>query len=302
MTLSRMTQNMMSRQSFAGMQTAMDRVAKSQEQLTTGRLINRPSDDPTGATTAMRLRSSLSSQQQYVRNADDAVGWLDQTDTTLGTMGSQITRAHDIALEGANTGAMGPDALAALATEVEQIRAGMISSANARYLDRPLFGGITTGTAAYDANGDVLDSAALGTGTGVVRTIADGQRIRIDVEGPEVFEGADGVSVFTHLADLSAALKSGSTTAISSAIGKLKDDGDRVVNMRSEIGARTVRVENARSVADDASLTLTNALSSVENVDLAKATVDLSLREVAYKAALGATARVLQPSLLDFLR
>jgi flagellar hook-associated protein 3 FlgL len=302
MTLSRMTQNMMSRQSFAGMQTAMDRVAKSQEQLTTGRLINRPSDDPTGATTAMRLRSSLASQQQYVRNADDAVGWLDQTDTTLGTMASQITRVHDIALQGANTGAMGPEAREALATQVDQIRAGLISSANARYLDRPLFGGITTGTAAYDENGQVIDPAAMGTATGVVRTIADGQQIRIDVEGPEVFEGADGVSVFTHLADLATALRSGDTTAIKGSIDTLKADGDRVVNVRSEIGARTVRVENARSVADDATLTLTNALSNVENVDLAKATVELSLREVAYKAALGATARVLQPSLLDFLR
>src|SRR3954471_17275638 len=112
MTLSRMTQNMMSRQSFAGMQTAMDRVAKSQEQLTTGRLINRPSDDPTGATTAMRIRSSLSSQQQCARDADDAVGWLDQTDGTLSTMGDQVSRARDIALQGANTGAMGPEARA----------------------------------------------------------------------------------------------------------------------------------------------------------------------------------------------
>jgi flagellar hook-associated protein 3 FlgL len=75
-----------------------------------------------------------------------------------------------------------------------------------------------------------------------------------------------------------------------------------VSNAQADIGARTVRVETARSVANDATLTLSNALSSVENVDLAKATVDLGLREVAYQAALGATARVLQPSLLDFLR
>lgn len=301
MTLVRMTQNMMSRQSFSGMQTAMSRVAQAQEQLTTGRLINRPSDDPTGATSAMRIRSSLSTQQQFVRNADDAVGWLDQTDGTLGTMGTQISRARDIALQGANSGAMGPEARAALATEVDQIRAGLISSANSQYLDRPIFGGITAGEKAYNPDGTLADPGAIGTGSGVVRTVAEGERIRIDVEGPEVF-GTSPSSIFDNLAALSTALRNADSAGVTAAVGNLKADADRVVNIRSDIGARTVRVENARSVANDATLTLKNALSSVENVDLAKATVDLGLREVAYQAALGATARVLQPSLLDFLR
>ncbi|MFC7496451.1 MULTISPECIES: flagellar hook-associated protein FlgL [unclassified Nocardioides] len=301
MTLVRITQNMLSHQSFNGMQSAMNRVAKAQEQLTTGRLINRPSDDPTGASSAMRIRSSLSHEAQYVRNADDAIGWLDQTDGALSTMNGQITRARDLALQGANSGAMNPEALRALATEVDQIRAGLISSSNAQYLDRPIFGGITGGTKAYTDAGVLADPAAIGAGAGVVRTIADGTRVRIDIEGPEVF-GPDGDSVFDHLAALSTALKTGDAATISASIDTLKADSDRVVNARTDIGARTVRVENARSVATDASLTLKNALSEIENTDLAKATVDLGLQEVAYQAALGATARVLQPSLLEFLR
>jgi flagellar hook-associated protein 3 FlgL len=301
MGITRMTQNMLSHQSFTGMQTAMDRVAKAQEQLTTGRLINRPSDDPTGATTAMRIRSSLASQQQFVRNADDAVGWLDQTDGTLSTMGDQVTRARDIALQGANTGAMGPEAREALATEVDQIRAGLISSANAQYLDRPIFGGVTLGTKAYNPDGTLADPASIGVGAGVVRAVAEGARVRVDVEGPDVF-GSSPNSVFDRLAALSTALRTDDQAGISAAVDNLKNDAARIANVRSDIGARTVRVENARSVADDSTLTLTNALSSVENVDLAKATVDLGLQQVAYQAALGATAKVLQPSLLDFLR
>ncbi len=301
MTLVRMTQNMLSRQSFSGMQTAMSRVAKAQEQLTTGRLINRPSDDPTGATSAMRIRSSLAAQKQYVRNADDAVGWLDQSDSTLQEATTQISRARDIALQGANSGALGQKALDALATEVDQIRDGLITTANAKYLDRPIFGGITSGAQAYLPDGTLADPDAIGTASGVVRTVADGARIRIDVEGPAAF-GPEGDSVFKHLDDLSIALKGGDSVAIQGAIGKLKADSDRVSNAQADIGARTVRVENARSVATDATLTLSNALSSVENVDLAKATVDLGLTQVAYQAALGATAKALQSSLLDFLR
>lgn len=304
MTLVRTTQNMLSRQSFTGMQTAMARVVKAQEQLTTGRLINRPSDDPTGSTTAMRLRSSLASQQQYVRNADSAVAWLNQTDGTLSTVGGQLTRARDIALQGANTGAMGPEARLALATEVDQIREGLISTANAQYLDRPIFGGITAGTVAYNADGTLADPNSLdlpGGQGGVYRTIADGVRVRIDLEGPQVF-GSSPNSVFEQLAALSDALKHGPDSDITAAVTNLKAATDRVTNAQSEIGARTVRVERAREVASDAVLSLTNSLSEIENVDLAKATVDLGLQEVAYQAALGATARVLQPSLLDFLR
>lgn len=306
MALVRITQNMLSHQSFTGMQSAMNRVAKAQEQLTTGRLINRPSDDPTGATTAMRIRSSLSGQEQFVRNADDAVGWLNQTDGTLGAMGTQISRARELALQGANDGAMGPQARAALAIEVKQIREGLIASANTQYLDRPIFGGVTAGEKAYDVTDPVAGTVDfVGTsGTGVVRTVAEGTRVRVDVEGPDVL-GPNGDSVFDHLQRLSDALEGTSTDPeadIAAAIAILKADGDRVTDVRSDIGARTVRVENARSVATDATLTLTNALSEVENVDLAKATIDLKLQEVSYQAALGATSRVLQPSLLDFLR
>ncbi|HEY0905083.1 MAG TPA: hypothetical protein VGE14_14445, partial [Marmoricola sp.] len=83
MSTVRMTQGMMNRQAQTGLQAGLNRLAKVQEQLSTGRVINRPSDDPTGATSAMRLRTSVAEQRQYVRNANDGLGWLDQADSTL---------------------------------------------------------------------------------------------------------------------------------------------------------------------------------------------------------------------------
>jgi flagellar hook-associated protein 3 FlgL len=286
--------------SYNGMQTAMDRVANAQEQLTTGRIINRPSDDPTGATIAMRLRSAVNDQNQYVRNSNDALGWLNQIDGTLGTVTSQITRARDLAVQ-ANSGAAGATSREALATEIDQIRAGLISNANVTYLDRPVFGGITAGKTAYTADGELSDPDSIGLGTGVVRTVADGTKVRVDIEGPEVF-GEDGDNLFDHLSALSAALRSGDLDAVADNVDALDTDVKRITNVRSDIGARTNRVEQAQSVASDATLSLNNSLSEVENVDLPKATVDLQLQEVAYQAALAATSRVVQPSLLDFLK
>jgi flagellar hook-associated protein 3 FlgL len=293
----RMTQSMLGDRALSGMQAGLNRLSRVQEQLTTGRVINRPSDDPTGATSAMRIRTSLADQKQFVRNADDGLGWLNQIDATLSSMTDQVRRGRDIALQGANTGAMGPEAREALATEVDQLRSGLLSSANATYLDRPVFGGITDGPQAYDPT----TGAYVGVAGAVVRTVADGSTIRVDVDGPSAF-GPAGATVFDHLADLSVALRAGNSTGISAAVDLLATDGKRVTNTQADVGARTARIEQARTAATDAQLTLTSSLSEVENVDIAKATVDLQLQEVAYQAALGATARVMQPSLLDFLR
>lgn len=300
----RMTQGMLSTQALTGMQAGLNRLAKVQEQLSTGRVINRPSDDPAGATSAMRIRTAIADQSQFVRNADDALGWLNQIDSTLASATTQVRRAYDVALQGANTGAMGADARNALATEVDQIREGLLSAANAKYLDRPVFGGITGGNRAYVADpvtGAVSGAPSATLPGGVVRAVGDGAIVRVDVDGPAAF-GVDGDSVFDHLAALSAALRAGNSAGISAAIDTLDADGKRITNVQSDVGARTKRVEQARASATDAHLRLTSSLSEVENVDLVKATVDLKLQEVAYQAALGATARVMQPSLLDFLR
>lgn len=299
MTLVRVTQNMLGKQSYVGLQVSMNRLAKSQEQLTTGRLINRPSDNPTGATTAMRIRTDLADKQQHLRNASDAQGWLDQIDTTLGTMTDQVRRARELAMS-ANSGIMSPESREALAVEVDQIRQGLISGANTTYLDRPVFGGVTAGTTAYDGAGAFIGQSSP---TGVVRTVAEGAKVRVDVEGPTVFgDDTAGDSIFDHLTALSTALRTANQAGIDAAATALDADFKRIVNVRADVGARANRVENARTVAADGELTLRNGLSEVENVDLAKATVDLKLQEVAYQAALGATARVVRPSLLDFLR
>jgi flagellar hook-associated protein 3 FlgL len=300
MAVSRMTQRMMSDRALLGMQTGLGRLAKVQEQLTTGRVINRPSDDPTATTSAMRIRGSVAAQKQYARNANDALAWLNQIDATFTSMTDQVRRAKEIALQGANDGAMGPQARDALATEVDQLREGLIATANGTYLGRPLFGGVTGGTAAYAADGTWVGVAATAD-QGVVRTVGDGVKIRVDVEGPTAF-GPDGDSLFDHLAALSTALRAGDGVGMSAAIGNLTSDSSRITDVQSAVGARTNRVEQAQTAAGDAQLSLTNTLSEIENTDIAKATVDLQLQEVAYQAALSATARVMQPSLLDFLR
>jgi flagellar hook-associated protein 3 FlgL len=300
MAVNRVTQNLMTQRSLGSLQQGLGRLSKIQEQLSTGRVLNRPSDSPSDTTSAMRIRASLADQQQYARNAQDGLGWLGQVDNTLSGMSDQLRRARDLALQGANSGAVGPAARDALATEVDQIREGLLSSANSSYLGRPVFGGITAGDTAYAENlaGQVVYA---GTPGAVNRVVGDGVVVDVQMAGPDAF-GPDGTSVFDQLDALSIALRSGNDAGIQQGINDLNSSMDRVTSALADVGTRYSRLEKATQLASDTELSLTTSLSELENVDLPKAMVDLQMQEVAYQAALATTARVLQPSLVDFLR
>ncbi|CAM3669240.1 flagellar hook-associated protein FlgL [Nocardioides zeicaulis] len=298
MVISRVTQSMLSDRSMSRLQSSLTRMGEIQEHLSTGRVLNRASDNPGDAATAMRLRAAVNAQQQYARNAEDGQGWLDSLDSTLGTAGDVVRRARELGSQGVN-GAMSQQSRESLAVEVDQIRTGLLASANTSYVGRPVFGGTTAGSKAFTETAGVVTFA--GDTNPVNRTVADGVTIDVSSSGPAAF-GPDGDNVFDHLTALSAALRSGDTAGIQAGISALSGDGDRLVVARAGVGARTNAIEAAATKAGDTELSLTNSLSEIENADLPKTLMDLKMQETAYQAALAATARVLQPSLVDFLR
>lgn len=299
MAITRVTQNMLTQRSLSSLQTNLGRMARTQEQLSTGRVINRPSDSPTGTASAMRLRTNMSSVQQYQSNAQDGQGWLGTIDNTLQSVGDQTRAARDTAQQAVN-GAVGQPSRDALASTIDQLRTSLLADANAKYGGRPVFGGVTSGTTAYadDGAGGVTFT---GTAGEVNRTIDEGVRVRVDQDGGAVF-GTGSDTVFDHLSALSTALRSGDTAGISAGIGQLNGDLDRVIAVRSEVGTRAARLDAAVQSGADKELSLKTSLSEIENADLPKVIVDLKMQETTYQASLAATARVMQPSLLDFLR
>ncbi|MCL2543276.1 MAG: flagellar hook-associated protein FlgL [Nocardioidaceae bacterium] len=293
--IGRVTQRMMVNNSIGAIQSNLGKMAGTQEQMSTGKILNRPSDNPTDTTAAMRLRDSLAASQQYGRNATDGLGWLSQADTTLGGVTTDVQRAYTLALQGANTGAMGASSLDALADEIDGIRSDLLAASNTTYLGRPIFGGVTGGSTAYDASGSYV-----GTPGDVTRRIADGVSVKVDVDGRDVF-GDGSSSVFTELSNLSTALRSGDQAGISAGIAQMQTRINTVTSARTAAGVVYQQVDKAGSTASDAQLQMTGDLSSLEDVDLAQATINLQMQQVAYQASLAATSKTIQPSLLDFL-
>lgn len=295
MVMIRTTQNMVVERSLSGLQAGLGRLAQTQEKLATGKNLNRPSDSPTDATTSMKIRVQVAQAEQHVRNAQNGLGWLDITDTTLSGMADNLRRVSQLALQGANA-AVPATATRALAEEVAQIREGLLAQANTTYLDRPVFGGVTAGSKAFDATG-----AYIGTDAPVTRTVADGVKVRVDVSGTDVV-GPNGDNVFTDLEALETALRNDDKAAIQAGAAAISARQKVITSAQAQVGAAYNRIEAAERKGTDSLVTLRSALADVENTDLPKAMVDLQMHEVAYQAALASTARVMQPSLVDFLR
>jgi flagellar hook-associated protein 3 FlgL len=290
----RVTQRSISTTTSSNLQLNLSRMQRIQEQLSSGRQLNLPSDSPTGTVSALRLRADLRRSEQLVRNAGDGIGWLASADTALTQGISAITRVRELALRGRN-GSMAPEDRAAIATEVDGLRDHLLAIANTSYLGRPLFGGTTAAPSAYDAAGVYQGDAG-----SIDRTVLEGVSVQVNLVGPEAFGTAPN-DVFTVLADISTHLRT-NPSALDGDIQALDARALDVKTSLAKVGARYNQVEAMRDRTETAQLDAKNALAEVESVDLPKAITELNLQNVAYQAALAATARVIQPSLVDFLR
>lgn len=296
----RATQQSISARVMAGLQTNLTRMGRLQEQLSSGKVITRPSDSPTGTVSSMQLRAQIRTAEQYSRNAEDGIGWLSTLDGALTSMLGQVRQARDITLQGMSSGVGGSvEARGALAVEVTHIRESLVAIANTRYLDRPVFGGITSGNVAYDSTG-TFRPGPVGQ---VLRTVGDDTTVRVDLDGPTAF-GVDGDAhqLFTVLEKLSTDLAAGNVTGLQADLDNLDTAMNRLQTVLAGVGARYNRVEQMRHTADDRALDLRAQLSDVEDIDLPKTIMEMKLQETAYQAALAATSRVIQPSLMDYLR
>jgi flagellar hook-associated protein 3 FlgL len=290
----RVTHNSIAASVLANLQGNISRLGETQQRLSSGKLISKPSDSPVGTVSVMHLRSELAANRQYARNADDGLGWLNAADAALQDAGELVTRARGLVLQGLSA-QTGPESKVALAKEMRHISEAIRAAANTTYVDRPVFGGTTPQAQAYPGG-----TAFNGDGGQVVRTVGPDTKVAVNIDGRAAF-GADADSIFDVLEDVAYVLEND--------LPGLRDELDRLDGFArgirtelSTVGALTNQLERMRQAADDTVQNLSKSLSDVEDIDLPQTITELQLQQTAYQAALAAGARVVQPSLIDFLR
>jgi flagellar hook-associated protein 3 FlgL len=291
----RISERYQSLTTISTLQLSSAKVADLQNRLSSGRRLTKPSDSPADTASALRLRADAARQTQYDSNSSDAQGWLSQVDSTLTAVNNQLQTARTATLRGLNDGAIDQDTRNTLADQVDSIRTGIMKLANTTYMGRPIFGGTTAGSTAYDTSGNYVGNS----GT-ISRAVADGTVESISSTGPQVF-GSAGNSLFDVLSSISADIRSGSSN-LSGDLGALDTAMRTVTSAQGAAGNTSARITQIQTAAATTTVSRTQALSDLQDVDTAEMAIQVTAANTAYQAALQTTASIHQNSLLDFLR
>lgn len=305
----RITNNMISSQLTANINAAASRLFRQQRQIASAKRIDVPSDDPLGASLAISLRTALAQLLQAQRNGDAAEARLQVSDGLLGGIQAAMGRVKDLALQGSSDTLTGTERQA-LAGEVNQMLEQVFAAANGSSIDGYLFGGTQTTvapfTATRDLNGNIIAVSAnpLGINGQVKADLPGGVTMVVNVPGSDVFSKPVGAfsGIFPMLINVRDQLNTGTAASVGATLTDLDQALDVVRGVITDVSSRIARIQELQQGAESDLVVLKARLSQTEDTDLAGASIEFQQAQNVYQAALAAASRVLQTSLLDFLK
>lgn len=305
----RVTNSMLGGQVLLSLQRALGKLAKQQDQIASGRRILAPSDDPAGIAQGLTVKSRQILNQQHQKNITEARSFLETTDAHLQTVIETITQVREIAVRGGND-TNGPQERQAIGSQVNQFLENLVELANAKGNDgNYLFGGQESTTPPYtvtlDAAGNItaVTPNPRGIDTAVLAEVDDGVTLPVNISGTDIFGPPASLTyAFDVLINLRDNLNANNGNAVRLAPTELDVVLDRATVASTVVGARLNRLNLLEPQMVEAATNLADTLSRIEDLDMAKASIEFQQQQTAYEAALSAGARVIQQTLVDFLR
>jgi len=291
----RITYNMTANTVLRNLTNNLTRIEKLQEQLSSGKKVSQPSDDPLATIKIMEYRTTLSANSQYTRNTDFLKTELEVADKSLQDISSTLNRVKTLAVRGASE-SLPQSSRDAIAEELDQLIDHLIQVANTDVSGKYIFGGYRTTIPPLERQGDVINYR----GDNNVRMVEISKDVTIETTptGKTLFVDT---GMFEHLISLKNALLGGDTSQINEEMGNLDKIMDRVNAENSSLGARLSRIEFNSNLISDKNVRYTDLLSKQEDIEIEDVVLKLYSQQNIYQASLIAAARVLQPSLIDHL-
>jgi flagellar hook-associated protein 3 FlgL len=335
----RVTNKMLSHSFLRDMNNNLKNMQTLQQQMTSGKEIRRPSDDPFKVARAMQLHTDINANKQYNTNISDTINWLDTTDTALDQAGNVLQRVRELLVSAGNAG-YGDSERKAIKDEINQKIGEFAQIMNTNFDGKYVFGG-TRGTTKpldtinndstgnmdlvyYKRGGGVLDSTNADDAKEVNMiskklnvAISQGVSMDYSVAATDIidFTSESGKSrnlmdifnsITTHLGKGTTSLDQPTDDPISKLTGEdltaITDVINNLLKIRSEVGAKQNRMESAKEKNIEANFNMTEILSKTEDIDITEKTMQYATMQTVYIASLQTSAKVLQPSLLDYLR
>jgi len=264
---------------------------KANEIVSTGKRINKLSDDPVGLTQALNVRSAISNIEQMQRNISLGNSWLASSESALTHVEDIISDTKVLCIQMANATIDSTERLSAAGT-VQNMLDEIISLANTNVAGSYIFSGSKTDTTPFSDNGTY-------NGNSNAFTVKIGKDATVEV-------GSDGDAVFgdifTTMADLKTALITNDVGGIQDAMSNLDGHFDDISAKISDVGSKMNRMDVKEKIFQDLNFANTDRLSKIEDADLAEAIMELKARELAYQAALASSAKVMTLTLIDYMQ
>jgi flagellar hook-associated protein 3 FlgL len=263
-----------------------NRLGKLQDQMATQKRFTKPSDDPVAAMMGMNYRSDVNKIEQYTRNIGEVTNWVDSTDDALDHAALALQRVRELTVK-ASSGTYEGDQLEAIANEILQLQAQLVDIGDTQIGDKYIFNGKNTN----------LRPSEHGFSEGEVKfEVFSGITLPANIEGKPLFENAD--ATLTSLYDS----LMGNESNIDDHLAVIDDTMNQFLAARSVIGAKQNRVEMMEDRLASQEIFSKEILSNNEDIDIEKTIIEFTTQNSVHSAALSIGARIIQPSLVDFLR
>lgn len=267
-------------------------MGKLQNQIETGKKVTRPSDDPVVAMKGIGYRTALDKVEQFQRNIGEVNNWLDSSDDAFDKVGAALQRANELAVKAASDTTTDDDRKK-VQSELDQLRQHIQNIANTKVGDKYIFSGTKTTTPLFDEKTG---------GYSTTNTGAFNKDVEIEVfDGITLKANTNAIDIFKNIDQMFQDIKDGNVN-YSEAIGKIDGQMNEILTTRADIGARQNRVELMNDRLQSQEVIATKQMSENEDVDMEKAITEMITQESIHRAALSVGARIIQPSLVDFLR
>lgn len=271
---------------------------KYQNQLSSGKEVSRPSDNPLLVGKIMSMDNSIAQNEQYNSNISDSLGWVKTQDTALADATGTLQRITDLIIYGSN-GSLSELDRTAIVEEVSMKTEELVDILNTNFDGRYIFAGQKTNSKPFDIDGEGI-LVYKGDNNNISREISQGVVIKLTTDGSEIVH-----DLGTTLKEVITALEDGNSeelTGENGLLGKVQTATDNVVRVRTKIGATYNRLEAAEERNRAENLNLRELLSEKEDVDIAEKYMEYMVMATTYQASLSVGAKILQSSLLDYMR
>lgn len=309
----RITNAMMTNTMLMNLNNNLRRLDKWNRQMSTGKQFTMPSDNPIGVSKSLELNTAVAELEQYKKNTQDALSWMEITESAVEDIGNILQRARELAVSA--DGVETQEDKQKIQVEIDQLKEQLIKLSNTTYAGNYIFSGYKGDKKLLDNSGNYnIDSKdaekinyEIGIASRVDVNVLGHKLFGIDVGSLDILNNGEATAgnkaqLIAVFDDLSASLSANNQNGIESALSRMDVHMENVLSIRGEIGAKTNTMETTLNRITKDITNFTALLSKNEDADMAEVIMKFKNDENVYRASLSTGAKVIQPSLLDFLR